>query len=84
MNLMRFMNAERWERVLCGSGFAISRKSKSGIFAIRATPFLTGVSVRNYTKLTRNLHVVKEHGAINGRPVEILGDKSTPKVITEL
>lgn len=79
MNLMRFMNAERCERVLCGSGLAISRKSKSEILAMRATPFLVCFSVGNYTKLSRDLHVVKKHGAVDGRPVEILEANLYPR-----
>ena len=72
MNLMRFMNAERCERVLWGSGAAISRKSKSGIFAMCATPFLVCFSGGNYTKLARSLHVVKEDDAVDGGQIEIL------------
>ena len=79
MNLIRFMNAERCERVLCGSGAAISRRSKSGIFAMRATPFLVWFNGGHRTKLVRILHVMKERNSVNGGHIEILEGKAVAK-----
>lgn len=79
MNLIRFMNAERCERVLCGSGAAISRRSKSGILAMRATLFLVWFNGRHHTKLARNLHVMKERNTIDGGHIEILEGKTVAK-----
>lgn len=39
---------------------------------MRATPFLEYFSGGGYAKETRNLHVVKEHNAVDGGHVEIL------------
>jgi hypothetical protein len=77
MNLMRFMNAERCERVRCGSGAAMSRRSKSAILAMRAMPFLMCFNDGDRTKYTRSLHVVKKYNTVYGRHVKILESRAT-------